>query len=87
MWWLFMPWMGFGRGGRWGWVGPYPGRGPWSHLPPWMRPGWIWGKGACWWLFGLPYWIMRAWYPPPIVPWYAIWRYPIPWYPYYPYPW
>ncbi|WP_434731966.1 hypothetical protein WLZ34_07105 [Thermogladius sp. KZ2Tp1] len=20
--------------------GPWPGHGPWSHLPPWMRPGW-----------------------------------------------
>ncbi|MGB9895471.1 MAG: hypothetical protein ACPLN2_06160 [Thermoproteota archaeon] len=36
--------MAFGRGyGRW------PGRGPFSYLPPWQRPGWIYGRGACWW--------------------------------------
>lgn len=28
--------------------GIWPGRGPWSHLPPWLRPGWLLG---------------RAWYP------------------------
>ncbi len=32
----------------------YPGRGPWSDLPPWERPGWMFrgrggGKGWCWW--------------------------------------
>ncbi|AFL66934.1 hypothetical protein Desfe_1061 [Desulfurococcus amylolyticus DSM 16532] len=20
---------------------PWPGHGPWSYLPPWMRPGWV----------------------------------------------
>ena len=25
---------------------PYPGRGPWSWLPPWLRPGWLFG--GCW---------------------------------------
>lgn len=35
-----------GRGGS----GPWPGRGPFSHLPPWERPGWLYGRGACWWL-------------------------------------
>ncbi len=34
-----------GRGG-----GPWPGRGPFSYLPPWQRPGWLYGRGACWWL-------------------------------------
>ena len=31
----------------------YPGFGPWSHLPPWERPGWKFGRGRgwCWWLF------------------------------------
>ena len=24
------------------------GRGPFSYLPPWQRPGWLYGKGACW---------------------------------------
>jgi|Deesub1362A_J573_1020465.scaffolds.fasta_scaffold01394_10 hypothetical protein len=26
----------------------YLGRGPFSYLPPWMRPGW-WFRGYCWW--------------------------------------
>lgn len=30
------------------WRGPYPGNGPWSHLPPWQRPGWIFGGGWYW---------------------------------------
>ncbi len=41
--------------GRFGWrrlQGPWPGRGPFSHLPPWERPGWLYGRGACWRLFG-----------------------------------
>jgi hypothetical protein len=37
--------------------GPWPGRGPFSYLPPWQRPGWMYGRGACWRLFG-------AWYTP-----------------------
>ena len=43
--------------GRGGWWGPWPGRGPFSHLPPWERPGWLYGKGACWWALsrGGPY--------------------------------
>ncbi|MBD3408147.1 MAG: hypothetical protein GF411_18645 [Candidatus Lokiarchaeota archaeon] len=36
-----------GRGGGYG-RGRYPGNGPFSHLPPWERPGWIYGRGACW---------------------------------------
>ncbi len=32
----------------------YPGFGPWSHLPPWERPGWKFGRGRCWWLFANP---------------------------------
>jgi len=40
-------WRG-GGGGR----GQWPGRGPFSHLPPWQRPGWLYGRGACWWLYG-----------------------------------
>ena len=47
-----MGWRGRGRGG--GWAGPWPGRGPFSYLPPWQRPGWLYGRGACWWLFA-PY--------------------------------
>ena len=47
-----MSWRRQGRGG--GWSGPWPGRGPFSNLPPWQRPGWLYGRGACWWLFN-PY--------------------------------
>lgn len=43
-----MGWRGRGRGG--GMSGPWPGRGPFSYLPPWQRPGWVYGRGACWWL-------------------------------------
>lgn len=41
---------GFGRRG--GWFGPWPGRGPFNFLPPWQRPGWLFGRGSCWRLFG-----------------------------------
>ncbi len=34
-----------GRGGGGGWSGPWPGRGPFNHLPPWQRPGWLFGGG------------------------------------------
>jgi hypothetical protein len=37
-----------------GWAAPWPGRGPFSNLPPWQRPGWLYGRGACWYLYG-PY--------------------------------
>jgi len=74
---------GFGRGfGRRGWFGPWPGRGPFSYLPPWQRPGWLFGRGACWWLFG-PYWWhwrMPMYYP--MTPYYPM--YPQTWYWYYP---
>jgi len=33
-------------------TGIWPGNGPWSHLPPWERPGWQLGggrgRGYCW---------------------------------------
>jgi len=38
---------GGGRGGRW------PGNGPFRDLPPWERPGWLYGPGSCW---TLGYW-------------------------------
>jgi hypothetical protein len=38
-----------------GWWGRYPGRGPWSHLPPYERPGWWYGRGWCWWYGRYPY--------------------------------
>ncbi len=25
----------------------WPGAGPYSHLPPWQRPGWLYGRGFC----------------------------------------
>ena len=43
--------MAWRRGGR---RGSYPGRGPFNHLPPWQRPGWLYGPGSCWWLYGGP---------------------------------
>lgn len=43
--------MGWRRGGRGGWFGPWPGAGPFSYLPPWQRPGWLYGPGACWWFW------------------------------------
>lgn len=38
---------------RRGWRGRgyWPGAGPFSHLPPWQRPGWLYGPGACWYLY------------------------------------
>ncbi|TFF86586.1 hypothetical protein EU519_01170 [Candidatus Thorarchaeota archaeon] len=44
---------GRGRGGGWGrgrggTRGMWPGNGPFSHLPPWGRPGWLYGPGSCW---------------------------------------
>jgi len=41
--------------------GMWPGRGPFSYLPPWQRPGWLFGRGACWWL--LPTLYMPPYYP------------------------
>ncbi|HIC98345.1 MAG TPA: hypothetical protein EYP08_01435 [Pyrodictiaceae archaeon] len=39
------------RGGR-KWVNvlsPWPGRGRWRFLPPWLRPGWVFGgRRRCW---------------------------------------
>ena len=38
-----------GRGrGRGGGRGQWPGNGPFAHLPPWERPGWLYGPGSCW---------------------------------------
>ncbi|NJE48229.1 hypothetical protein E3E30_01385 [Thermococcus sp. 9N3] len=39
---------GFGRGWRFARWLPWPGRGPFSYLPPWQRPGWAyrWGYGV-----------------------------------------
>jgi hypothetical protein len=37
-----------------GYAGPWPGRGPFSNLPPWERPGWMYGRSACWYLYA-PY--------------------------------
>jgi hypothetical protein len=45
--------MKMGWRGR-GTAGPWPGRGPYSNLPPWERPGWLYGRGACWYMYG-PY--------------------------------
>ena len=38
--------------GWYGWWGPWPGHGPFSYLPPWLRPGWVlWGRGWRWWWY------------------------------------
>ena len=95
-----MAWWGRGRGwrgGQGGWMSPWPGRGPFSYLPPWQRPGWIFGRGWCWRFFGYPMWWYWYGYPGygfygypwgynPYYSWYP--RYPY-WYPYawYGYPW
>ena len=62
-----MAWRGWGFGYPWG--GRWPGRGPFSYLPPWQRPGWLFGRGACWWLFG-PYWWLSA-------PYWRYFQYPV----------
>ncbi|MGD6850898.1 MAG: hypothetical protein ACQCN6_02425 [Candidatus Bathyarchaeia archaeon] len=41
--------MRYGRGN-----GNWPGNGPFSHLPPWQRPGYLYGRGACYYLYGAP---------------------------------
>jgi len=28
-------------------MGGWQGHGPFSDLPPWERPGWVYGRGAC----------------------------------------
>ena len=38
---------------RWIW----PGKGPFSHLPPWLRPGWVLGRGWC--RYYAPAWLDR----------------------------
>jgi hypothetical protein len=82
------------KGMGWGWrgrgMGLWPGRGPFSYLPPWQRPGWWFGRGACWWLFGAPWWSlgMRSYYPYAGLG-YPFYNYPTyyPYYSYYPYLW
>ena len=32
-------------------LGFWSGHGPFSNFPPWQRPGWLYGRGACWWLY------------------------------------
>lgn len=44
---------GYGRRGNWGRGRGWPGNGPFRDLPPWERPGWLYGPGACW---TLGYW-------------------------------
>ena len=49
-------WRGHGRGriGRGLWLG----HGPFRNLPPWQRPGWLYSRGSCWWLY--PYYTSTA---------------------------
>ncbi len=77
--WGWGGWGGWGGGWRRGWRGPWPGNGPFSYLPPWQRPGWIYGRGACRWLFA-PYY--GYWYRPPYyAPWGYGWYAPPAYYP------
>jgi hypothetical protein len=52
--------------------GQYPGRGPFSNLPPWQRPGWGRGyrRGYCARYPWLPrgWWADPAYTPPPATP-------------------
>jgi len=36
---------------RWWKAEIWPGFGPFSHLPPWERSGWLFGRCACWYYF------------------------------------
>lgn len=49
-----MGWRGRGTRG----AGRWPGYGPFSDLPPWQRPGRLYGRGACWWLY--PYYMPKG---------------------------
>ncbi|MHA1881971.1 MAG: hypothetical protein ACTSUO_02885 [Candidatus Thorarchaeota archaeon] len=42
-----MAWRGR-RGGSGRSRGRWPGNGPFRDLPPWERPGWLYGPGSCW---------------------------------------
>jgi len=81
--------MAWWKGGwRWGWRGswngPWPGNGPWSFLPPWMRPGWYLGRGYCRYLYGPGAgWYLR--YYGRVPPIYYYWSVPrLPWQYWYP---
>ncbi|MGC9132602.1 MAG: DUF5320 domain-containing protein [Candidatus Micrarchaeia archaeon] len=39
------------KGDKMNWFRRWPGNGPFSDLPPWERPGWVYGRGWC-----LNYW-------------------------------
>lgn len=39
---------GYGRSGGGTGRGRWPGNGPFRDLPPWERPGWLYGRGSCW---------------------------------------
>ncbi len=41
-----------------------PGNGPWAYLPPWERPGWVYGPGYCWRVYSTPGWGYWANAPP-----------------------
>jgi len=84
-------WRGRGRG----WAGPWPGRGPFSYLPPWQRPGWLfggfgrgfggrlWGFGRGFGGWGYPYnpWVCARF------PWLPRWWWANPAYTYGGFPW
>jgi hypothetical protein len=71
-----MAWGWRGRGA--GWTGPWPGRGPFSHLPPWQRPGWLYGlgRGYSGWPGAYPPWVCARF------PWLPRWWWAYPQYGY-----
>ncbi|MEM4747088.1 MAG: hypothetical protein QXW74_01005 [Archaeoglobaceae archaeon] len=42
------------------WIKKWPGFGPFSHLPPWERPGWYYGKCFCRYLIKRHFWNLSA---------------------------
>ncbi len=78
---------GWGRGWRGGGWGMWPGKGPFSFLPPWLRPGWLFGRGACrflfpwmWMWYGyIPYWTYMPYYYMLLPMWYMTYMYPRWW--------
>lgn len=78
----------------WGWrgrSGAWPGRGPFSYLPPWQRPGWLFGFSRGWaysfnpWVCARFPWLPRWWWAYPQYGWrfytYPYWL-PMPYIPY-----
>jgi len=88
--------MAWGWRGRGGWISPWPGRGPFSYLPPWQRPGWLFGfgrgLGRLWWAYFYNPWAIYNPWVCARFPWLPRWWWAYPYYWYwwsygYPYYW